>query len=153
MDGRTRKVLRWENRHGDKRITQKGSTKSTPHLLEFCPFEIDKLTPVVIVEGETTAEAILEAGMIGVCWNGGAKYPHRSSWDRIKEIYSKTNGILVLWPDDDEQGRDAMKVVANILRGIFQEKQELYIVHTDGETKKDAGKLLKARNRRTGYKV
>ncbi len=69
--------------------------------------------PVLVVEGEKTADAAaaLFPGHVVVTWQGGSKTAARAD-------VSALNGRQVLiWPDNDNPGRDAAKVLAARITG------------------------------------
>ena len=67
--------------------------------------------PLVIVEGEVAADAVLEAGYAACCWPGGSGAIKQTDWSGIQ------NQEIVLWPDADEPGREAMDEILGILTG------------------------------------
>jgi AAA domain len=69
--------------------------------------------PVFVVEGEKAADACLDAGLLGVCAAGGAS---------VKDFGAALDTLkgreVVLWPDNDDPGRDLMRRVAQRLEGV-----------------------------------
>ena len=65
--------------------------------------------PTVIVEGETSADAVLEAGYAACCWIGGSGSEGLTDWTGV-------DGDVVLWPDADEEGRKVMGRLADLLK-------------------------------------
>ncbi len=63
----------------------------------------------VIVEGEIARDAIRSAGYEGVCWIGGSKNWHKTDWSRLE------CADVVLWPDNDGTGRNAMFAIGSKL--------------------------------------
>ncbi len=65
---------------------------------------------IVVVEGEKTADAcqILLPHVIVTTWIGGAKAIHHTDWSPLK------NRKIVLWPDNDVPGFDAMQVIEKL---------------------------------------
>ena len=59
--------------------------------------------PVVVVEGEKTADAAAELfpGHVAMCWQGGAKALGKADWTPLR------GRALVAWPDADAAGRKA----------------------------------------------
>lgn len=70
---------------------------------------------ICIVEGEKAADAavLLLPGVCILTWPGGAQGVSKVDWS---PLYRKEYDIL-LWPDNDDPGREAMQNIANILRG------------------------------------
>jgi len=66
---------------------------------------------VLVVEGEKTAEsaAKLFTNFDVVTWKGGAKNVASGDWDLL------TNRRVILWPDNDAAGIEAMNSVANLI--------------------------------------
>ena len=87
----------------DRKIT--GLGKPLPLMLG------DAGDPLVIVEGETCAEAIAEIGYPAATWQGGAAAVGKTDWSGVRDR------DVVLWPDNDDPGRDAMNRLADILQG------------------------------------
>ena len=68
--------------------------------------------PVVLCEGEKAAQAVADAGMTAASYLGGAKQAG-------KAVYSPLQGRdVVIWADDDREGRDAASAAARALQGI-----------------------------------
>lgn len=67
--------------------------------------------PVIVVEGEKTAEAAREIFKSAdvVTWSGGASNVTSQPWELI------ANREIILWPDNDDAGISAMNKLANIL--------------------------------------
>ena len=92
---------------------------------------------LVVVEGEPAARALAmhltitgTTGYIPVSWKGGAQ-----AIDKVD--YSDYKGRnVILWPDDDKAGREAMKLITNHVykAGAVSVSR----VFNDGETKMDA---------------
>jgi hypothetical protein len=68
-------------------------------------------TLVVVVEGEKCADALNALGLdlIAITWSGGAQAVDKTNWEPLSERE------VVLWPDADDPGRNAMKRVAGLL--------------------------------------
>lgn len=71
----------------------------------------DASKKVIVVEGEKAAEALLERrpGNTILTWSGGSRAWQKSDWTPIfgREV--------ILWPDNDEAGREAMRGIAELL--------------------------------------
>ena len=82
-----------------------------------CPYRIETLTgatPVVIVEGEKCADALagLAQGFGVLSWLGGSGAVLRTNWDAL------SGREVILWPDADKPGREAMARLAGELDRI-----------------------------------
>ena len=66
--------------------------------------------PLVIVEGEIAADAVIEAGYKACCWINGSAAVGQTDWSELKGM------DIVLWPDADDQGLTAMDRLAQTLR-------------------------------------
>lgn len=124
-DGRDRHVYR-----RNKQIWGKG-TQAGCYLLAWGVDAPDKV--LVIVEGEKAAKALREFDLnnvTAVSWRGGAKAAVHADCELVK------GRKVVLWPDDDDEGRKAMQVVLGKVwdAGAVAVK----LVSTDGQTKNDA---------------
>ena len=64
---------------------------------------------IVIVEGEPAADAVLAAcdsAYAVLTWRGGASVADKADLSSVKD---KT---VLLWPDNDSSGREAMRIIA-----------------------------------------
>jgi putative DNA primase/helicase len=69
--------------------------------------------PVVVVEGEKTADAaqgLLQGKAVVTTWVGGARAISKTDWTPIK------GRKIILWPDNDAPGVEAMEEIEHILR-------------------------------------
>jgi hypothetical protein len=69
--------------------------------------------PVVVVEGEKAADAaqaMLGDNVAVTTWPGGCKAHSQTDWQPL------AGRVVMLWPDADEPGRDAMESAAGVLR-------------------------------------
>lgn len=77
--------------------------------------------PVLIVEGEKTADAAMRlpelSSYVITTWSGGTGNPKASDWNPLKD----RNTSIYLWPDNDDSGIKAMKEIA---RRITQGKDD-----------------------------
>ncbi len=81
------------------------------------PYRVETLTdatPVVIVEGEKCADALagLAEGYGVLSWLGGSGAVLRTNWDAL------SGRKVILWPDADDPGREAMARLAGELDRI-----------------------------------
>ena len=81
------------------------------------PYRVETLTdatPVVIVEGEKCADALagLAEGFGVLSWLGGSGAVLRTDWDAL------AGREVILWPDADDPGREAMARLAGELDRI-----------------------------------
>ena len=72
-------------------------------------FGRDNDGPLVICEGELTAEAVAKAGYRSASWRGGIQGVRHTAWDTVDDPE------CILWPDHDEPGYQAMQEVARRL--------------------------------------
>jgi putative DNA primase/helicase len=73
------------------------------------------MAPVLIVEGEKTAEAaaaFVPEGWIVTTWSGGSNAAHQSDWSLL------VGHACVIWPDNDESGVKAGRQVQEYLRDL-----------------------------------
>lgn len=88
---------------------------------------------LVLVEGEKAAEALQShklKGISPVSWRGGCKVAH------LVDTSAVDGRNVILWPDDDTAGRDAMEVLTS--KCWDSGAKAIKIIPTDGETKNDA---------------
>ena len=86
-----------------------------PHPLYQLPsIFTHKDRPVLVVEGEKTADAAREliSGFVVTTWPHGAKAVQDANWEPLR------GRDVVLWPDADEPGLQAMRTVASRLDGV-----------------------------------
>ena len=97
----------------DKKCWQRPGLKTRP-----LPYRIEHAADwqadgaVVIVEGEPCADRLAELGYAAVTWCGGAAKVERTDWSAI------AGWPAVLWPDNDEPGREAMNKLAPVLEAL-----------------------------------
>ncbi len=72
--------------------------------------------PILIVEGEKTAEAakVLFPSYIVTTWSGGAQAVHKADWSVLQ------GRSVIIWPDNDKAGRKAALDIASVLQSIAQ---------------------------------
>lgn len=114
FEGGTKDVLPYtfkESEHGQREWRWEAFTKYRPlynlHLLARYPNH-----PVIIVEGEKTADAVNAAcpGVVAVTWPGGSRSVQFADWSVL------SNRRLFYWPDNDEPGISAM-IHASLIAG------------------------------------
>ncbi|MEM7175139.1 MAG: AAA family ATPase [Chlamydiota bacterium] len=86
--------------------------------------------PVVVVEGEKTADAapkVLEQigreDFVAVSWSGGARSVTKTDWSPLAGREK-----VLIWPDNDEAGKAAGKLVEKELFKVKIQKQDVYTV-------------------------
>lgn len=106
----------WEYVSDGGQVSREWSCKSPPRkdrpLYNLHLLTQDKTKPVLVVEGEKTADAASEykqlEGFIVTTWSGGAQQVGASDWqvlrDRATPVY--------FWPDHDAEGAKAMRQAA-----------------------------------------
>ncbi|MEO7099433.1 MAG: AAA family ATPase [Luteolibacter sp.] len=70
---------------------------------------------VVIAEGEKCAEAILAQNIPATTWAGGSGAVTKAYWGPLK------GKIAIIWPDNDQPGRNALRDLVAILSPIADE--------------------------------
>ena len=101
---------------------------------------------IFFVEGEKSADALEKAyNATAVCLPGGAT-THGIPDEQIEVLRSRK---VVLWPDNDEAGRNLMRGLLNILKDVVEEiitiapdvplKGDAFDYVQDGHTKKELG--------------
>ena len=110
--GETVRAVRIDGPTG-KRVLREPKGVEGPYLPLMMP--VDGGGPVVLVEGETCAEAVHAAGFTAVCWLGGTGTLDQTAWREF--VFGGEDRVeIVLWPDHDKPGRQAMGKLAAILR-------------------------------------
>lgn len=91
----------------------RGPGSNRPMLLSH-PLATRPNTTVLIVEGEQTWDAArrLFPGLVVCCWSGGCRAISKTNFTAL------AGRKVVLWPDNDDAGRDAMQEIAQVLHGI-----------------------------------
>lgn len=130
-DGQDRHVYRRDDSDGNKSIWGKGTVPGTKILLWG---DDDPATDtLVFVEGEKSAKALMDmrlANVTPVSWRDGAKSVKHADMSEAAERH------CILWPDDDDQGREAMDAAADMLFAVGA--TSISIISTGGNTKEDA---------------
>ena len=114
--GETVKAVRIDGPPEGKRFHRDPRGVKGPYLPLMMPGDGDG--PVVLVEGETCAEAVHAAGLSAVCWIGGASAVGQTAW-HLLAVGEGEGDSVVLWPDHDKAGRQAMREIAAILKDRF----------------------------------
>ena len=68
--------------------------------------------PVIIVEGEKTASALIDAGFNATTWAGGSSAHGKTDWEPLR------GRECVIWPDNDSPGMVAAEAIAKRLESI-----------------------------------
>jgi putative DNA primase/helicase len=89
-----------------------------PRPLMNLPF---KNQTIVLVEGEKCAEAVTAAGFTATSWAGGAAAIHKTDFSTL------TGKTVIIWPDNDQPGRDALRKLQEILKPIASDIIEVNI--------------------------
>ena len=104
--GESFSVLRW-NADPDKERPEPIIRPSKRALQgPFLPLEYNEIPEggtLVVCEGERTCDAIRAAGFNATTWKGGTGAVQKTDWSAVRDCK------VVLWPDDDEGGRKAMR--------------------------------------------
>lgn len=107
-DGQDRHVYRRDSGNGEKRVWGKGKADGC-FLLPWGEDAPEKT--LVLVEGEKAAEAFQRAaveGHIAVTWRNGAKAVDKADFSLCRDRK------VILWPDNDEEGRAAMRTAGKM---------------------------------------
>lgn len=122
-------VARYETKEGKQFFPwtwngERWQMKGYPAPRPLYGLELLKQSPgkaVLVVEGEKAADAarkLLGGTYVVVTWPNGAKAADRADWT---PLYGRQ---VLLWPDADEPGKNAMRKVADLLKG-FCEKMKM----------------------------
>jgi hypothetical protein len=82
--------------------------------------------PVLVVEGEKTCEAAQEyfgEEYMVTTWAGGTGGVKKTVWEPLKDRK------VILWPDNDEPGIRAMKLVASLINGHNEKNVPSLVLH------------------------
>lgn len=99
--------LRW-----DGRVWRAGAQPRPATIYRRELLAVPGLRQIVVAEGEKSADAINRrdlAGLLAVTWPGGASAADRADWSVL------AGRDVLLWPDADDAGREAMKKLAAVL--------------------------------------
>lgn len=103
----------WVDHEGNLEWRFKGFADPHPlYMLDLIAEYPDE--PVIVVEGEKTADAADELldGPIVTTWLGGANAVNKTDWSPLRGRH------VTIWPDADETGLKAAETVAQILTNI-----------------------------------
>lgn len=121
-DGKQFAPWTWEG----ERWIMKGYPAPRPlYGLEF--LKAHPARPVMVVEGEKAADAarkLVGNAYVVVTWPNGAQAADRADWT---PIYGRA---VILWPDADPPGRNAMARVADLLKGFCE---KIKIINVDDQ--------------------
>ena len=114
--GETVHAVRWNNTGRDfkSKVTRDPKGIRGPFLVRlYIPAEaVSDSAPVVLCEGEKAAQAVCDAGITAASYLGGAGQAG-------KAVYTPLRGrSVVIWADDDQEGRKAAAAAARALQGI-----------------------------------
>ena len=109
-DGKAFAPLSW-CRHTDGRTAWRWKAPARPRPLYNLPALADAARPVLIVEGEKTADAaaVLLPGYAVLSWSGGSKAPQLADWSPL------LGREVIIWPDADAPGTKAAATIATQL--------------------------------------
>lgn len=110
FDRQDGKEIRQCSLHGDEWTWK---AMPAPRPLYRLPELLMSTQPALVVEGEKAVAAATKI-MTGMCvttWAGGAKTTEKTDFAMLK------NRDVILWPDNDQPGRDAMNAIARRLQG------------------------------------
>lgn len=104
----------WRHRGtGEGKWQRKGLPEPRP-LLNLDRLAADPAAPVVICEGEKSADAagLLLPDHVATCWPNGARSVNKTDWTPLKGRH------VVLWPDNDPAGIECMEGLAGDLQAL-----------------------------------
>ena len=93
---------------------------------------------VIVCEGEKAADAVIDAGLLGTCWQGGINTFEKTDWSPL------AGRTVVLWPDNDDEGRRGMGLLAEKLQKFAGRVVILSTADSSGGDKSDAADVDKA---------
>ena len=108
-DGTPRISYRTDNPGGKRCLQPKGQTILGTYVKLWLPEGGHDGGPVVWVEGEKRAAAIAAVGFLGASSIAGANNVGKTDYATL------TGRHVLVWPDDDQAGRKAGEVVANLI--------------------------------------
>ncbi|MEZ5814416.1 MAG: CHC2 zinc finger domain-containing protein [Alphaproteobacteria bacterium] len=110
-----RPVTPWKNEEF-KIVWRKKSFPSPAPLYGLDLLAQHHKKPVLVVEGEKAADAARDMGVfkdyVVVTWPGGANRQKQADWTPLK------GREVVIWPDNDDAGKNAAREIAKILKEI-----------------------------------
>lgn len=120
--GKTAVLHRLNYADGAKRIWRTKRKDAPPPYLPLPGFNPAK--PVLIVEGPKAVDCARRMGFNATCWFGPPAIVKETDWRVL------TGGIIHLWADADDPGRQCMEVLAGVLAKLPAKK--IFSVSTDG---------------------
>ena len=110
-NGNPHNIYRWnETADYDKDYRQQPGRRGK--ILPLYSNQLDPERELYIVEGETSVDAMRSAGFQATTWAMGCGNEQQTDWTAIKQFKKVT-----LWPDNDDQGRAAMRRINEKLGG------------------------------------
>lgn len=113
IGGKEMRPFVFAEEHGERKWVSKGLPEPRPlYLGEQLATRVD--VRVLLVEGEKAAEAAatILPNIVTCTWAGGAEAVRKSDWGGL------AGRDVILWPDNDPPGQEAMQEVANILKNV-----------------------------------
>jgi len=103
--------------HSDEKVSEKTLPLYNAHkVVNFPPEKV-----IVFVEGEKSADALQELGVLAVCLPGGAA--SKPTAEQLKVLSGRR---IAIWPDKDQPGRMLMRRVYERLRPVALEIRTIY---------------------------
>jgi putative DNA primase/helicase len=93
----------------------KWKAMAEPRPLFNLPALIRSSDPVIIVEGEKAASALIAAGFNATTWSGGSSAHGKTYWEFLR------GRECVIWPDNDSPGMVAAEAIAKRLESICEQ--------------------------------
>lgn len=93
----------------------KWKAMAEPRPLFNLPALIRSSDPVIIVEGEKAATALINAGFNATTWSGGSSAHGKTYWEFLR------GRECVIWPDNDSPGMVAAEAIAKRLESICEQ--------------------------------
>jgi putative DNA primase/helicase len=93
----------------------KWKAMAEPRPLYNLPALIRSSDPVIIVEGEKAASALIAAGYNATTWSGGSSAHGKTYWEFLR------GRECVIWPDNDSPGMVAAEAIAKRLESICEQ--------------------------------
>jgi putative DNA primase/helicase len=93
----------------------KWKAMAEPRPLFNLPEIIRNPDPVIVVEGEKAASALIAAGYNATTWSGGSSAHGKTYWEPLR------GRECVIWPDNDSPGMVAAEAIAKRLESICEQ--------------------------------
>ena len=71
---------------------------------------------MLILEGEKDVDRARKMGFTATCWRGGAGNAAKVTLDELEPLAGRD---VILVPDNDEPGREAMRIIGAKLLGVL----------------------------------